>query len=299
MNAPAKSAGDLLEAAPLEAVEQARRTLIDLGIRYGPKLFTALLLLAIGLWLGRRFGALARAWLTRRELEPPLRQLLTRLVSVAVVLVFSLMALQNLGVELLPLLASLGVAGVGLGLATQGVLSNVVAGLTIIFTRPFKVGEYVAMLGVEGRVETIGLFSTELSHPDRSRVLVPNRKIVGEILHNYGSSRQLDLSVGVSYATDLTQALAKIHEVLRQSPKVLREPDLDPFVGVQVLADSSINISVRPWVAVVDHAAATAEIYQRIVEVFRAARIEIPFPQRELRLLGPGSPAGPGEPGAA
>ncbi len=113
------------------------------------------------------------------------------------------MALQNLGVELLPLIAGLGVAGAGIALATQGVLGNVVAGLSIIFSKPFRVGEYIAIAGVEGTVETISLFSTTLAHVDRSRVIVPNRKIVGEILHNYGRIRQLDVSVGVAYDTDI------------------------------------------------------------------------------------------------
>ena len=97
------------------------------------------------------------------------------------------------------MLAGLGVAGAGIALATQGVLSNVVAGLTIIFTKPYRVGEYIAIVGVEGRVETINIFSTQLTHADRSRIVVPNRKIVGEILHNYGRIRQCELHVGVSY----------------------------------------------------------------------------------------------------
>jgi small conductance mechanosensitive channel len=101
------------------------------------------------------------------------------------------MALQNLGIELLPLIAGLGVAGAGIALAMQGVLSNVAAGLTIIFTRPFRVGEYIAIVSVEGEVLDISLFSTVLDAPDLSQVVIPNRKIVGEILHNYGKIRQV------------------------------------------------------------------------------------------------------------
>lgn len=270
----------------MEVVEQARRTLIDLSIRYGPKVLVALLLLLAGLWVARRLSALLEPWLNRRELEPPMRQLIARLLSALIVLLFGMMALQNLGVELIPLLASLGVVGVGVGLATQGVLSNVVAGLTIIFTRPFRVGEYISLLGVEGRVESIDLFNTVLGHTDRSRVVVPNRKIVGEILHNYGSTRQLDLSVSVAFGTDLSRALQVIADVLRQNPRVLQDPA--PVLGVTALGDSAIAISVRPFVDVNDYVPATAEVYQAVVEAFRAAAIEIPFPQREVRLLGDG-----------
>src|SRR5437764_11977397 len=107
------------------------------------------------------------------------------------------MVAENLEVtnRLWPVIASIGVAGVGVGLATQGVLSNVVAGLTIIFTKPFRVGEYIEILGEHGQVTAIELFSTTLLHPDRSRVVIPNRRIVGDVLHNYGPVRQLDLSV--------------------------------------------------------------------------------------------------------
>src|SRR4029077_15412180 len=110
---------------------------------------------------------------------PPIRALFTRFVWALCVLLFAIMALQNLGVELLPLGAGLGVAGAGAGLATQGVLSNMVAGLSIIFAKPFRVGEYIAIAGVEGVVESITLFSTTLVHADRSRVVIPNRKVVG------------------------------------------------------------------------------------------------------------------------
>lgn len=195
-----------------------------------------------------------------------------------------MMALQNLGVELLPLLAGLGIAGAGIALALQGVLSDLAAGLTIIFTRPFRVGEYLSIAGVEGRVDSIGLFSTTLGHSDRSQVVVPNRKIAGEILHNYGKVRQLHLSVGVAYDTDLDRAIAAIHELLDANPRVLRDPQ--PKVGVGMLADSAINIEVNPWTAVTDHGAASGEIQQSIVKVFRERGIVMPSPQREVRLIG-------------
>ena len=128
------------------------------------------------------------------------------------------MALQNLGVELLPLIAGLGIAGAGIALALQGILGNLAAGLTIIFTRPFRVGEYVSIVAVEGCVESIGLFNTTLSHPDRSRVVVPNRKIAGEILHNHGNVRQLHINVRVAYDTDLLQAITAVRDVLEANP---------------------------------------------------------------------------------
>jgi small conductance mechanosensitive channel len=272
----------------IETIEQTRRMIIDLSIRYGPKVLTALVFLIVGLLVSRRTGRFMQRWLTRRELEPPVRMLIARVVSLIVLLLFILMSLQNLGIELLPLFAGLGVAGVGVGLAMQGVLSNLSAGLTIIFTRPFKVGEYVALVGVEGQVDTIELFSTTLVHSDCSRVVIPNRKIVGEILHNYGKLRQLDLAVSVAYAVDLDKAMRTIGEVLKQSPRVQKE--LTPVVGVTYLDESAIKISIKPWVSVADFIPAAGELNAAIVLAFRASQLEIPFPQREVRLLAaPGS----------
>jgi len=255
--------------------------MIDIGLRYGPRVIVATIILLFGGFVSRRVSSLTSRWFIK--LEPPLRQLLGRILAVLVFLVFLTMALQNLGVELLPLFASLGVAGVGVSLAAQGVLGNLVAGLTIIFTRPFGIGEWVSMVGVEGRVESIDLFSTTLSHPDRSLVVVPNRKIVGEVLHNYGAHRQLDLTVGVAYSTDLPEALAVVREVLLASRRVAQE--LEPVLGVTKLGDSSICISIRPWVPVPDYHPGVRELNLAIVEAFRAHRIEIAVPQREIRVL--------------
>jgi small conductance mechanosensitive channel len=194
------------------------------------------------------------------------------------------MALQNLGVELLPLIAGLGVAGAGVALATQGVLSNMVAGLSIIFSKPFRVGEYIAISGVEGVVESITLFSTTLGHVDRSRVVVPNRKIVGEILHNYGRIRQLDLTVGVAYDTDFGSLMSLIGEVLRANARVLKDPEA--VVQPIKLGDSSVGIAIRPWVLVADQVSAPGEIYAAVLEALRARGVVIPVPQREIRLLG-------------
>jgi small conductance mechanosensitive channel len=266
------------------ALSHAKDTAVDLAIRFGPRLLTAVLILVIGLAISRWVSGWCARMLNRRDLEPPIRQLLTRVVWAACAVLFVIMALQNLGVELLPLVAGLGVAGAGVALATQGVLSNLVAGLSIIFAKPFRVGEYIAIAGVEGVVETITLFSTTLGHIDRSRVVVPNRKIVGEILHNYGRIRQLDVTVGVAYDTDLKIPLALIRDVLQANPRVLKEPEA--VVQTVQLGDSSVGIAVRPWVLVENQVLASGEIYAALLEAFRARGVVLPLPQREVRLIG-------------
>jgi small conductance mechanosensitive channel len=268
----------------LQILEHAQRTAVDLAIQFGPKVLVALLILAAGYFVGRWVGRLADSMLTKLHLDETLRALLVRIVRLVVLALFLIMALQNLGVELLPLIAGLGVAGAGIALAMQGVLGNLAAGLTILFTRPFRVGEYISIVGEEGTVEEIKLFNTVLSHPDRSRVVIPNRKIVGEILHNFGTLRQLDVVVGVAYDTDLGEALAAVRELLATDPRILKEPE--PVIRVLTLADSSVQVAIRPWTTVDDFQAASGDITLAVLESFRARGIRIPFPQREVRLLG-------------
>lgn len=269
-----------------------QNTLIDFCIRYGFQVLGALVILGAGVVLAWWVGRLAARWLEKKKLELPLRTLIVRGLRLLVIAFTVLMALDKFGVQVAPLIAGIGVAGIGIGLAMQGVLGNVVAGLTIIFTKPFRVGEYVELLGVYGQVVNIELFSTTLLHLDQSRVVVPNRKIVGEILHNYGTIRQLDLHVGVAYGADLTRALATVRSILTENPRVLKEPAA--VVGIHELAESAITLGVQPWVAVADYATVQLELYQTIVERFRGCGIEIPFPQREIRLLG-AAPPRPGD----
>ncbi|PYI88311.1 MAG: mechanosensitive ion channel protein MscS, partial [Verrucomicrobia bacterium] len=228
-------------------------------------------------------GNVAMRWLEQKPIEPPVRLLMVRIARLLVIVLALVIALGTAGVDVTALVAGIGVAGVGVGLAMQGVLGNLFAGLMIIFTKPFRVGEYVELLGVQGQVEMIELFSTKLVHPDRSRVVIPNRKVVGEVLHNYGTVRQLDLVVGVAYNSNLTETIAAVRDILNQHPRVLKDPA--PIVGVSVLADSSINLAVRPWTKVADYGPACSELYQAIVERFRERNISIPFPQREVRML--------------
>ncbi len=267
----------------LETISQAKNTLVDLAVRFGPKVLVAILILIVGAVVSRWISRWAGRALSHFELEPPVRLLLGRVVKALVFMLFLIMALQNLGVELLPLIAGLGIAGAGIALAMQGVLGNIAAGLSIIFTKPYRVGEYISITGEEGRVEMINLFSTTLSHADRSLVVIPNRKIAGEILHNFGNIRQVDAAVGVAYDADLNAAVAAVEEVLQKNPRVLKDPA--PVVQVVRLADSSVQIAIKPWVSVDDFGPATGEINLAIIDAFRARRLTAPVPRHDVRIL--------------
>ncbi|OGA05230.1 MAG: hypothetical protein A3I00_07775 [Betaproteobacteria bacterium RIFCSPLOWO2_02_FULL_64_12] len=226
--------------------------IVDLVIRYGFQLLGALVIIAVGLVAARWLGALADRALQRRRLEPPLRALIGRAIKLVIFAFTLLVALDKFGFQIAPLVAGLGVAGLGVGIALQGVLGNIVAGLSIIFTN---------------------LFSTVLVHPDHSRVVIPNRKIVGEILHNFGTMRQIPLQVTVPAATDLAAVLATLREVVGAA-----------FIAIDQVNEAGIRVFAGPWVRVADYASAEGELYQAIVEAFRARRIALGVPQREVRL---------------
>lgn len=268
----------------LDPLGHAKDTLIDLAIRFGPKLLAAIFILTAGAFVAGWFGRMTGRGLDRLELEPPVRQLLTRVARVLVLGLFVILALQNLGVELLPLIAGLSVAGAGVALATQGVLSNMVAGLTIIFTKPYRIGEYIAVAGVEGQVEAITLFATALAHADRSRIIVPNRKVIGEILHNYGRIRQSEILVPVAYESDLASALGAIRDVVQANKRVLAEPAA--MIQVVSLAESAVQIAVKPWASLADSGVVVGELHVALVDELRRRGFAIPYPHREIRMLG-------------
>lgn len=267
----------------LNTLNKTKDSLFDLAIRFGPKLLVALLIIVAGFIVGGWVARAADRGLQRCDLEPPVRLLMTRIARTLVLVLFLIIALQNLGVELLPLIAGLSVAGAALALATQGVLGNLVAGLTIIFTKPYRVGDYIEIVGVEGGVDTITIFNTALVHPDRSRLIIPNRKVVGEILHNYGRIRQGQFTVRVPYDTNLPPVLEAIQEVVRANARVLAEPA--SLIAVTALGESALEITVKPWVKVGDFGLVGGELNLAIVGALRQRGIAIPYPQREVRLI--------------
>src|ERR1700676_787774 len=238
----------------------AKDITLDLIIRYGFQLLGALIILVVGVLLARWIGNLTNRGLEARVKEPPMRLLIVRATRILVLILTLLVAIDKLGFQIAPLVAAIGVAGVGLGFAFHGVLANIIAGLSIVFTKPYRVGEYIEMLGVQGQVLTIELFSTTLVELDQSRIVIPNHKIVGEILHNYGTIRQLQLKVGVAYGANLNEVLGVAQQVVAEDPRVLKEPTA--LIGISELGESSVTLSIQPWVGTADMITARAGLYQ-------------------------------------
>lgn len=262
---------------------QLKDRIVEFFVTYGFQIVGALIILTVGYFVAREAARLADRLLGKVDVDAPIRLLLVRVIRLVVMAFVLVLVLDKFGVPMAPMVAGIGVVGVGVGLALQGVLSNAAAGLVLIFSRPFRVGEYIEVVGEEGEVKAITLFTTILTHPDRSKIVIPNRKIVGEILHDFGAVRQLDLTVGVAYDSDLKKVRAVLRETLEQHPMALKDPQ--PVIGIRSLEDYDIAVLVKPWVAVENFVPAGAEIYERIIDAFRAHDIEVPLPQREVRLL--------------
>jgi len=274
---------NLIKKTAVTASPEMTDKVIFYLVDHGMQILTAIVLMGIGVIIARWVGNLLHRWLKSKAYDEPVSNLIVKVVKLLIVAFIGIMALGQMGVQVTPLIAGIGVAGVGVSLAMQGILGNLVAGLTIIISKPFTIGEYIELLGVYGQVTEIDLFSTTLLHADNSHVIVPNRKIVGEILHNYGHIRQLDLTAVVGYRADLTLALSLVRTILQQNPDVLPEPA--PVVGIAALNESSIALAIKPWVKVEDFVPAQAAIYQAVIENFRDNGIETPIPRRDIHLL--------------
>jgi small conductance mechanosensitive channel len=262
---------------------EARAIVVDLAIRYGFQILGALVVIAAGVIVARWTGRLVDARLQRQAMEPPMRLLIVRALKLVVLLFAFVVALDKFGFQVAPLVAGIGVAGLGIGIALQGVLSNVVAGLSIIFTKPFRVGEYIEIADVRGEVVSIELFATTLVHADRSRVVIPNRKIVGEILHDFGTMRQLALSVTVPHDVNVDHALAVARDVVGANPRTLKDPAA--VIGIAEVTPAGIRIAVKPWVRVSDVGIADPEIYRALVERLRAVGLPLSVPLHHVRML--------------
>ncbi|MCH8685919.1 mechanosensitive ion channel family protein [Pedomonas mirosovicensis] len=261
---------------------------VDLGLG----IVAALLILLIGWyvsgWMSRRARALM---LDHIRLDDTVALFLSAVVRYGVMVLVVVMALPKFGVESTSILAVLGAAGLAIGLALQGTLSNIAAGIMLVFLRPMRVGETVEISGIIGTVVNVGLFTTELKRFDGLFVSVPNSQIWSAHIVNYSrnASRRVEVVVGVAYDTDIEQARALLLEEAQALPNALADPA--PEVVIAALGQSSIDLSVRVWVPAADYMQTWSFMNRRVKETLESHGIEIPFPQRVLHVVGGHQPA--------
>jgi small conductance mechanosensitive channel len=259
----------------------------DLLVRYSFQVLAALAIFGIGVLCARIVGRLIARWLERTAIELHLQRLLVRIGKALVLLFTLILALDKFGVQVTALVAGISVAGVAASFAVQGVLANVAAGLSIMLSRHFRIGDYIEIGSVRGQVQAIDLSMTVLRTLEDARVIIPNRRIVGEIIYNYTAERRVPLAVKVAYGENLDEALRAIHEVLAGNPRVLQNPT--PEVGITRLEDPGILITLRPWCKAEEYWQVHYEVYRSILDRFAERRIALATPRQEVRLVGTGS----------
>ena len=218
----------------------------------------------------------------RTEMDETLEKFLVSLVYYLILVMVVLAAINIAGVPTTSFLAVLGAAGLAVGLAMQGTLSNVAAGVVLLIFRPFRVGDFIDAGGVAGTVEVLGLFTTKLNTPDNVHIVVPNSAINGGTIKNFShnQTRRNDLVVGISYDDDIALAIQTIRAVLDAEDRVLKDPE--PVVAVSEMADSSVNLVVRPWCNASDYWVLRWDLIRSIKESLEAAGCTIPYPQRDV-----------------
>lgn len=266
--------------------EQALQALVDQCAAWGLKLLGALAILVLGWMAARWIRRLARGALGRSSIDRTLVSFVTSLVYYSVVTVIVLAALQAGGVPITSLVAVLGAAGLAVGLAMKDTLSNFASGVMLLAFRPFRAGNYVEIADTGGTVESINIFTTVLNTPDNIQIVIPNAEVWGSRIKNYhaNATRRVDLVVGVSYDDDLEEAMRILRDVLTEDGRVLPEPA--PVVAVHELADSSVNLVVRPWCSTADYWPLYWDLTRRCKQALEAGGCSIPFPQRDVHLRG-------------
>ncbi|ELI6449033.1 TPA: small-conductance mechanosensitive channel MscS [Photobacterium damselae] len=256
----------------------------DLLIQYAVNLVSALLILFIGNIAVKMIAGGVAKMLRKKDMDNAVVEFIHGLVRYTLFVIVLIAALSRVGVQTASVVAVIGAAGLAVGLALQGSLSNFAAGVLIVAFRPFKSGDFVEVAGVSGSVESIQIFSTELRTPDNKTVVVPNSSIIGNPITNYSrnATRRVDLTIGVSYKADLQKTKEVLTRVVTADERVLQDPA--PTIGVVALADSSVNFVVRPWVKTADYWAVYFDLTQAIKEELDKEGIEIPFPQMDVHL---------------
>lgn len=256
----------------------------DLIIGFCLKLLVAIVIFYIGRWVALGVSRLVGKALLLRHVDRAVVSFLSSIVYAAGLIAVTLMALSQLGIQTASFLAILGAAGLAVALALQGSLSNFASGVLIIVFRPFKSGDLVEVAGISGVVERIDIFQTIFKTGDNKKIIVPNSQITGGAIINYSAEkrRRIDLTISISYDSDLRVAKQILHDILQADSRVLIEPAA--VIAVGALADSSVQLIVRPWVEATDYWAVYWDSLEKIKLQFDAAGIEIPFPQMSLHM---------------
>jgi len=257
---------------------------IQYGAEYGLKIVGAIIIFYVGKVVSNWLRTLTESVLKRQNVETTLVDFASSTIYYGLMAVVLLAAISNLGIQTTSFMAILGAAGLAVGLALSGTLSNIGSAVVILVFRPFKVGDYISAGGAEGVVDKVSLFTTTISPVDNRMIIVPNSAITAGNITNFSSKpiRRVDHTVGIAYNEDIKKAKEVMYAVIAKNGRTLNDPE--PLVAVKELGDSSVNFTVRAWVASADYWPAYFEIIEEVKYALDEAGITIPFPQMDIHM---------------
>jgi small conductance mechanosensitive channel len=272
-------------------IDSLLATLQNLATLYGLKILAAIFIFVIGRWIAKMIKKFLGKTMTRSGVDATIIPFVLDLSYVALLIMVIVASLGALGIQTTSLIAVLGAAGLAVGLALQGSLSNFAAGVLIVTFRPIRVGDYFEGAGTAGTVEHIQIFSTTAKTPDNKVIIIPNGKLLSDNIVNYSMKeiRRVDMTIGVSYADPIDKVKEILADILARDSRIL--PDPSPTIGLIQLADSSVNFAVRPWVKSEDYWAVYFDLHETIKKRFDAEGISIPFPQQDIHVYKEELPA--------
>ena len=267
-----------------ELTKDIMSSLIEIGSSIGISLLMALAILIVGRQLVKLILRLITVALEKSKVEDTVRIFVTNLLNTLLMILVFIAAINQLGIETTSIIAVLGAAGLAIGLALQGSLSNFAAGILIVIYRPYKVGDYIEAGNHAGTVKDIQIFSTVLKTPDNKIVVVPNGSIMNGSIVNYSDqdTRRVDLIISCSYEDDIDKVRSVLEDILKKEKRILKDPK--PQIAVAELADSSVNFIFRPWVKRTDYLPVYYSLLEEVKKRFDKEGISIPYPQSDVHI---------------
>lgn len=267
----------------IEQIEHYYNIIREYLVTYSFQLLAAIFIFLLGLWLSRKLSKATENLMLKHNIDPALTNFIGNVIKVLIIAMFVIISLGKVGISITPFVAAIGAASLGAGLALQGMLANYGAGLAIIATRPFVIGDTISIKGVNGQVKMIELGHTTLINEDKVEITIPNKHVVGEILHNSFTNSLVKGEIGIAYDADYQGALTLINQVLADNVKVSQDPK--PQVGIEEFADSAVILSYRYWVPTTSLIETKLEVNKTVFAAIKNAEIEIPFPQRVVKII--------------
>lgn len=267
----------------IDQVGRIYNIIVEFFTNYSFQLIGAMIILIIGFIFAGKIANIVLKLCERHKLDVTLSRFLANASKMLIVVMIGIIALGKLGISVTPFIAAIGAISLGAGLALQGLLSNYAAGFNIIIIRPFVVGDTISVQGVRGLVKEVLLAYTILTDEDDVEITIPNKHIVGEVLHNSKHDSLLELSVGIDYSENPLEVVAMLEDALGKLDIVSKARK--PLIGIDAFADSSINIAVRLWTPTENLYSSKYKAYKEIYTTLDNANIKIPFPQRDIHLI--------------